>query len=80
VTLPAAYGELPVYTKHCPWALVAADPRIGTWLSTFWRVKTYNRWPEGRSDPQLMEAIAVLEGEHAAITREEQDLARLRSQ
>jgi hypothetical protein len=72
-------GEPPIRARHCPWATVAADPRVGRWLSTYWLVKEFGRWPPGRQDPQTLDAIAVIAGEHATITREEHDLAKLRA-
>jgi hypothetical protein len=71
-------GEPRLRSRHCPWAIVAADSRIGRWLSTYWLAKEFG-WPPGRLDPQALDAIAVIAGEHATITREEHDLSKLRA-
>jgi hypothetical protein len=48
-----------------------ADVRVTTWLSSYWLIKELGKWPPGRLDPQLLEACAVIAGEHAACNREE---------
>jgi hypothetical protein len=69
-------GMPQLFVSHCPWAQIAADPRLGRWLSTFWFVKELGQWPPGRHDPQLLDALAIIAGEHATILREEADKAR----
>jgi len=57
--------------RRCPWASALADPSVTRWLTGFWYTKQFGCEPPGRSDPRLLEAVAVIEGEHDRITREE---------
>lgn len=53
----------------CPWSQ-ALTPQVERWLSTYALISRFNRWPPGRDDPQLYEAIVIIQREHDAIDRE----------
>jgi len=60
-----------VRTTRCPWSVALKDGKVGQWLRTYWLVKDLGFWPPGRSDPQLLDAFAVIAAEHNAIQSEE---------
>lgn len=60
----------PVQTKICPWAVALQDGKISQWLLTYGLVKRWNKWPPGRDDPQLLEAIIILANEESQIKPE----------
>lgn len=64
-------GVDPVRSDRCPWALVATDAETAGFLAAHWLVKEYGKWPPGREDPRVLEAIAVIAEEHARLTREQ---------
>lgn len=41
------------------------------WLTAYWLKKEMGEFPPGRRDPQVLEAIAVIDSEKNAIEREQ---------
>lgn len=62
-----------VRTTRCPWSVALKDSKVSQWLRTYWLVKDLGFWPPGRSDPQLLDAFAVIAAEHNAIRTEEME-------
>jgi hypothetical protein len=59
-----------VQTTRCPWSLALADSRTIQWLTAYGLIERWGKWPPGREDPQLLEAMVVIASEHARIEAE----------
>ncbi|MFL5481135.1 MAG: hypothetical protein ACJ8AK_03015 [Gemmatimonadaceae bacterium] len=47
-----------------------ADRKINQWLTVYGVVERWGKWPPGRENPQLLEAMIVIASEHARIDAE----------
>jgi len=65
-----------IQTTTCPWSVALADRRVNGWLTAYGLVERWREWPPGRRDPQLMEALLVIAGEHNRIDAERLEAAR----
>lgn len=59
------------FTKQCPVGLALTDD-VTLYLNAYALVERWGKWPPGRDDPQVLEAIMVIRREHDLI-----DLERL---
>jgi hypothetical protein len=68
------------HTKKCPWSVALADTRVNRWLTAYGMVERWGKWPPGREDPQLMEAMLVIAGEHNRMDAERIEAAKAKRQ
>lgn len=54
----------------CPIGTLYGDPFIRHSLTVSGLVRRFNRWPPGREDPRLLEAVLVIQREHDVIDAE----------
>lgn len=54
-----------VQTKICPWAVALEDEKVSQWLLAYGLVSRWGKWPPGREDPQLLEAMVVIANEES---------------
>lgn len=55
--------------RSCPYG-ECLTPEATRHLTTFGFIKRFDKWPPGREDPQLYEAVSLLQREHDAIDEE----------
>ncbi|HEX5437152.1 MAG TPA: hypothetical protein VFW98_08330 [Gemmatimonadaceae bacterium] len=60
-----------VLTRQCPVGLALRDPQVGLWLTAYGMVRRWGKWPPGRDDPRVLEAMVVIQREHDLIDREQ---------
>jgi hypothetical protein len=65
-----------IHTTKCPWSVALADRQVNRWLTAYGLVERWRKWPPGREDPQLMEALLVIAGEHNRMDAERIEAAR----
>lgn len=59
-----------ILTTQCPVGLSTRDKEVALWLTAYGMVKRWQKWPPGRDDPRLLEALTVIQREHDLIDLE----------
>ena len=59
-----------VLLNVCPVGASLQSMDVVRWLTAYGLIKRWQKWPPGRDDPRLMEALGVIQREHDAIDLE----------
>lgn len=57
------------FTTRCPVGLAMTD-EVALYLAAYAMVKRWNKWPPGRDNPRVVEALTVIQREHDLIDME----------
>ena len=60
----------PRFFRRCPVGTVLDDRLVRDALVAFGAVKRWQKWPPGRDDPRLLDALNVIQREHDLLDAE----------